>query len=172
MIADAGKTEPEGEIVQAEKLPELSTREAAFVEHYLGNGYNATRAALDAGYAKSSSRVQGHRLITRDSIRAEIKAHLADLGVTHERVVTELAAIAYGSQSNGQLLRVADRQRALESLLTVLNRTGARGVSINSGGGPIQNNVGTDIAETLRRRIEAIGGDGYIGATDGDENVG
>ena len=43
-----------------------------FLESYLANGGNATKAAISAGYSESSARSQGNRLTTNANILAEL----------------------------------------------------------------------------------------------------
>ena len=53
----------------AEALP--NPRHEAFCQHFVLRG-NAACAAIDAGYARPSSRNQGYRLMSRPAIRARI----------------------------------------------------------------------------------------------------
>jgi phage terminase small subunit len=53
----------------------LNERERRFVEAYMGKAAgNATRAAKAAGYAKTSAKVTGCRLLTKANVRAAIDA--------------------------------------------------------------------------------------------------
>lgn len=70
---------------------------ALFVEAYLSNGLNATRAAISAGYAESSARVQGHRLITNDNIRAVLNLGLEAAAMGPDEVIARLSRFAAGS---------------------------------------------------------------------------
>lgn len=66
----------------------LSTKQQAFVEHYL-SCFNATKAAEAAGYAYP--RQAGSRLLTYVDIQAAIKARLDELKMSADEVLTRLA---------------------------------------------------------------------------------
>jgi hypothetical protein len=72
----------------------LTDKQRAFVSEYLKD-FNATQAAIRAGYAESGARVEGHRLLTNANIRAEIERHFQDLGLTGERLLAEQMALAF-----------------------------------------------------------------------------
>ena len=55
----------------------LSKKQKIFVEEYL-KCWNATQAAIKAGYAEKSARQTGHRLITDDYISEIIKERVAE----------------------------------------------------------------------------------------------
>ena len=63
----------------------LSEKRRAFVDFYLANGFNASKAAEAAGYA--NPRLAGHRLRTNDNIRAEIAARTARRAMTADEVL-------------------------------------------------------------------------------------
>src|SRR5438552_7685399 len=78
-------------------------RKARFVEAYIENGYNATQAAITAGYSAKSARRIGTRLSTNVHIAAEIhrrtKQSLEDArmrtGISRERTLREAARLAF-----------------------------------------------------------------------------
>jgi phage terminase small subunit len=76
----------------------LLPREAAFV-HEFPRDFNATRAAIRAGYSRKTAHVQGSQILRRLRVQAALEAHLATLtakaDVSAERVVQELAKIAF-----------------------------------------------------------------------------
>lgn len=84
----------------------LNHRQRRFVDAYFAHGFNATQAALAAGYAESSSRVQGHRLITNDNVDAAIRERMAELAMSAEEVLARLTAIARGDL--GDFFRVQE----------------------------------------------------------------
>ncbi len=73
---------------------ELSDRHQAFLDEYITNGFNATRAAIAAGYAECSASVRGHLLIRNDKIRERVDAYLSKLGASRDRVLAEMVDIA------------------------------------------------------------------------------
>jgi phage terminase small subunit len=71
-----------------------------FIEAYLISK-NATKAAIAAGFSERSANNQGTRLMANDAIRAEIEARLAATldrhAITADRIIRELALIAFGN---------------------------------------------------------------------------
>jgi len=85
-----------------EQLPHMrfTPKQRLFIEAYLVHK-NATKAAIAAGFSERSANNQGTRLMANDAIRAEIEARLAATfdryAVTSDRIVRELALIAFGN---------------------------------------------------------------------------
>lgn len=77
----------------------LSARESAFVDAYFETKFNATQAALKAGYKKAGARVQATRLLTRANVQKAIKARQRQLTDTSkiekERIIAEIARLAF-----------------------------------------------------------------------------
>jgi len=100
---------------------------------------NASRAARDVGYADKSASVEGSRLLANADVQADITRQRAILAersnVTPERIVTELAVIAFSDL--GDYIRIHPHgtasielgnippgaTRAIASLDTETNRT-------------------------------------------------
>jgi len=72
----------------------LSTKQLAFIEHYL-NCWSETEAARRAGYADPNR--NAHRLMVNNGIKEAIAARLAELKMGADEVLTRLAAHARGS---------------------------------------------------------------------------
>jgi phage terminase small subunit len=102
--------------MKSEQLPRVrfTPKQRLFIEAYLISR-NATKAAIAAGFSERSANNQGARLMADDDIRAEIEARLASTldryAVTSERIIRELAMIAFGNiddfvavQADGSLL--------------------------------------------------------------------
>lgn len=53
-------------------MSKLTAKQERFVAEYLANGLNATNAAVAAGYAEKSARVEGSRLLTNANVAAAI----------------------------------------------------------------------------------------------------
>lgn len=74
----------------------LTDQQRAFADQYCGH-FNATRAALDAGYSPASAYAQASRLLKNVKVRAYIDARLSEAadaaGVSKARVLAELATI-------------------------------------------------------------------------------
>ncbi|MES0070697.1 terminase small subunit [Mesorhizobium sp. M0058] len=77
---------------------ELTPKQARFVEEFMID-LNATQAAKRAGYSELTAQVQGSRLLSNvmvgEAIAARQAAIAQKLGVTQERIVAELAKIAF-----------------------------------------------------------------------------
>jgi phage terminase small subunit len=57
----------------------LTHKKKIFIREYCVNGFNATQAALTAGYSAKTARSQGQRLLTKVDIRGAIKEYLDDV---------------------------------------------------------------------------------------------
>ena len=95
----------------------LTERERRFVECYMANGGNASKAAADAGFSASGARVQGHRLLTRANIMAAIDA----LRMGDPQVMTRADRQAWwtkvvNGEFKGEGAKFSDRTKASELL--------------------------------------------------------
>jgi phage terminase small subunit len=76
----------------------LTRKQRRFVDEYLLD-MNATAAARRAGYGERSAAQNGHGFLRRPNVAAAIEARLAErrerMAVTTERVIRELARIAF-----------------------------------------------------------------------------
>lgn len=68
----------------------LSAKQRAFVEHYLRE-WNATRAALLAGYSPKTAYSQGSRLLKNVEVQAAIQVRIAELRMSADEVLLRLA---------------------------------------------------------------------------------
>ena len=77
---------------------DLTGKQQKFAECYVSH-LNATLAAEQAGYSTTSLSATGHELLRNSKVAAYItqlkKQQLADMGITPERVLRELARIAF-----------------------------------------------------------------------------
>ncbi|MCC6314200.1 MAG: terminase small subunit [Thermomicrobiales bacterium] len=73
----------------------LTTKQEAFVDAYIGEArFNATKAALMAGYSERSARQEGSRLLSNDDISARISEELRRRSMPGDAVLAELTDIA------------------------------------------------------------------------------
>lgn len=88
-------------------LPKLTPKQARFVHEYLID-LNATQAAIRAGYKEKAARAVAAENLTKPNIQAAIKeareAQEARTQITADRVLQELAAIAFADASEYQTL--------------------------------------------------------------------
>ncbi len=77
----------------------MTAKQQRFAEEYLVD-LNATQAALRAGYSKSCAHTHGYKLLRRPDVVAFVAeaqaARAARTGLTADRVVNELAKVAFG----------------------------------------------------------------------------
>ncbi len=82
----------------------MNLKQELFVEEYLRNGGNATRAAIKAGYSKESARSIGQENLTKPDIKEAIEQRRQQIreqyAATAERVIRELSSIAFASIYN------------------------------------------------------------------------
>ncbi len=76
-----------------EESEKLNNQQRKFVRKYLENGFNATRAAKDAGYAPKNAHVQGHELLRNLKVCAYLKPLLDEI-ISPGRIIAELALMA------------------------------------------------------------------------------
>lgn len=91
------------------KEKNLTPKQQAFVNAYMTNGFNATQAAIKAGYSEATARVIGHQNLTKLSIQSEIKRLMRDFIMPAEEVLSRLTEHARGdigdlwNESTGQV---------------------------------------------------------------------
>lgn len=82
---------------------ELSDRQAVFVDEYFQD-LNATQAAIRAGYSEKSARVTGQKLMRNPRVKEVIqerrRARAERLRISADRILAELAVIAFSDISN------------------------------------------------------------------------
>lgn len=120
----------------------LSPKQAAFVAEYLKD-LNATQAAIRAGYSAKTAASQGERLLRNVEVQRAIQA--AQLArqqrteITQDRIISELAKIAFGDPRdvmewgpNGVKLRASSELTAEQAaqVLEVSETTSASGGSL------------------------------------------
>ncbi len=95
-------------------MAELTPKQQRFCDEYLVD-YNATQAAIRAGYSKSSATAQASSLLTKPNVTAYLKGRskkISDrLEISAERTLLEIARIAYTPATafyddNGRLLPI------------------------------------------------------------------
>lgn len=98
--ARPGRT-PVAGILFGANMRKLTPKQRRFVEEYLVD-LNATQAAIRAGYSRKTAASQGERLLrnveVKAAIQAAMKARQERTEITQDRVIAELAKIAFGDQ--------------------------------------------------------------------------
>jgi phage terminase small subunit len=82
----------------SEQLPviELTDKQKVFIEEYLVS-WNATQAALKAGYSPKTARQQGSETLSKPYVQKYIQARLKEKHLTADEVLARLADQATGS---------------------------------------------------------------------------
>ena len=84
-------------------MQELTTKQQRFVEEYVID-FNASRAAISAGYSEKTARSISSELLTKPDIRRAVKTHLEQLStdsyVSREVILTGLLKEAMGRGEN------------------------------------------------------------------------
>lgn len=78
----------------------LTTKQRAFVEAYLSNGFNATQAAITAGYSQKTAYSQGARLLKNVEVRAQIEARLGEMAMSANEALFRLSDHARGTMAD------------------------------------------------------------------------
>lgn len=84
--------------LSTEKLDKdgLNPRQRAFIDHYIGNGFNATQAAISAGYSIDTARQQASRLLTNVYIASEITRIYQQNTMSAEEILARLSEMGRG----------------------------------------------------------------------------
>lgn len=77
----------------------LSNKQLAFINEYLRD-FNATQAAIRAGYSAKAARVQGSRLLTNANVSSEIQSRIAEKSMSADEVLLRLAEMARGDMGD------------------------------------------------------------------------
>ncbi len=83
-----------------EEKRKLNSRQRAFVERYLANGYNATEAALFVGYSPRSAASIGSENLQKPEIAELISARLSAAAMSADEAMARLAGHARGSMAD------------------------------------------------------------------------
>ncbi len=75
----------------------LTNKQKTFINAYLANGFNATQAAIKAGYSEKTARQIGSENLTKPVIRAAIDERLSTHVMTADEALARLSAQARGS---------------------------------------------------------------------------
>ncbi len=95
-------------------MDNLTDKQRLFIQSYLANGFNATRAALEAGYSTQTAYAIASENLKKPEIRAAIDAEidfiLANKKELTKKVVDKYADIAFEKKdaSDGNRIRACD----------------------------------------------------------------
>lgn len=109
---------PPGDLV----VQPLTDKQLAFVQHYV-RLWNATQAAIAAGYSRDTAYSIGHENLQKPAIRAAIQVTIERSAMSADEALARLAAIARGSVAD--LTRIDERTGAPSVDWTNAIETGA-----------------------------------------------
>lgn len=115
----------------------LSHKQRAFIDEYLID-FNATQAAIRAGYSEKSARAIGHENLTKPDIAAEIQRRVAERSMSADEAVMLMAEQARADvgdylSDNGEIDIAAMKAAKATKLLRKVKRSVRRGVSKDGG---------------------------------------
>ena len=86
-------------IAEKSAYEQLNNKQRAFVDTYLANGFNATRAATKVGYSPKTAYSIGSENLRKPEIKAAISERMAEVAMDANEVMGRLAAIARGDMA-------------------------------------------------------------------------
>ena len=78
-------------------MAELTDKQEAFIEAYLANGFNATKAAIVAGYSPKTARSIGSENLTKPDISEVIQSRITALTMSANEALLRLSQHARGN---------------------------------------------------------------------------
>jgi len=100
----------------------MTTKQKIFIEAYLANGYNGSRAALKAGYSEKTAREIARENLTKPDIKEEIQnrvtEELKSIGVNTKAVIEQVANLAFSD-----IRKLFDKNGNFKSIEKIDKRT-------------------------------------------------
>lgn len=78
----------------------LTNKQRAFVEAYLANGFNATQAAITAGYSEKTAYSIGQENLKKPEIAEFVKQRMDAMAMQADEVLARLSDMARGNMSD------------------------------------------------------------------------
>jgi phage terminase small subunit len=119
---------------------ELTAKQRAFVNAYMTNGFNATQAAITAGYSEATAYSQGSRLLRNVETKAEIQRLMTEFIMPAEEVLSRLTEHARGDlgdiydETTGRLNWDKARAEGKTALIKKIKHTTRRTTTVSSNG--------------------------------------
>jgi phage terminase small subunit len=110
----------------------LTAKQRVFVAAYLSNGFNATKAAIAAGYSAKTAYSIGSENLRKPEIKAEIDAYLDDATMSAKEVLFRLTQHGRGDigevwdEAEGRLDWAKAREKGLTGLIKKVERKTTR----------------------------------------------
>jgi phage terminase small subunit len=118
----------------------LTAKQREFVNAYIENGFNATQAAISAGYSQSTAYSQGSRLLKNVEIKQAIDALFTDHGMGAREVIARLTEHARADlgdiydESTGRLNWEKARAEGKTALIKKIKHTTRRTTTVSPTG--------------------------------------
>jgi hypothetical protein len=108
--------------------PELTCREERFVDEFITNGGNASRAGASAGYGAARADQSAYQVLRRPEVQHRIRLRLAESRVTADEIIGTLASIMRGTladflDESGNFSIEAAKERGVDHLLRTITTT-------------------------------------------------
>ena len=91
----------------------MTTRQRIFITSYLANGFNATQAAISAGYSAKTAGSQGERLLKNVEIKNAVDARLKEIESEQickaEEILKFLSAVVRGEILDSVTVQVGSK---------------------------------------------------------------
>lgn len=106
----------------------LTRKQQKFIDEYFACGFNATKAAINAGYSENTARTQGSFLLTNIDIKAEIDRIFSENTMPAGEILTLLTEHARGDigdflDDNGSIDLKKAREQGKTRLIKKIKRT-------------------------------------------------
>jgi len=75
-------------------MDKLTDKYKAFILAYINNGFNATQAAIKAGYSKNSASESGCEILMKSNVKEEILKHFERQGDITQKILAQYMRIA------------------------------------------------------------------------------
>jgi len=98
----------------------MTLKQRQFIKEYLGNGGNATQAAIVSGYSKKTAYSSGQRLLKQVEIKKQIDEHQQRLLKDSDTKVTDLLNILKEITENEMERRPTASIKAIEVMCKIL----------------------------------------------------
>ena len=123
----------------------LTAKQQAFCEHYVANGFNATQAAISAGYSEKTAYIIGHENLSKPKIEeyiAKFKQKASNRAlVTVEDVVAGLLKEADSIEEDSSPTARISAWKALSDYTGGFDANKIKNEHTGANGGPIETNT-------------------------------
>jgi phage terminase small subunit len=108
------------------KKTKLTAKQHIFVMAYL-ESFNASKAALAAGYSENCAKEQGYRLLTKDHIKDAVSRELNEIHNQQKRILIRAADSAITSLINIVQNDKSGEAAKVSAANSILDRSGHKG---------------------------------------------